>query len=174
MEIKVCTLCNEEKSIEEFPLAYNKKYPDLRKSRCRKCCNKIQEEGRIKNEDRKKYKREQNRLWNQKNREKVSQQAYLRYLKKKAENPEFFKEKGRINYYKKTFGITPEQAQEIINKENGICPICKQESKLVLDHNHITGKIRKAICHHCNAGIGFLKESEKIMLAAIEYLKEHA
>lgn len=42
----------------------------------------------------------------------------------------------------------------------------------VLDHCHISGKPRKAICRGCNIGIGMFKDSEELLQKAIVYLKE--
>lgn len=57
------------------------------------------------------------------------------------------------------------------------CPICKKTtipgltSKIVLDHDHDTGKIRGWICDSCNTGIGRFKDSIELLEVAIEYLK---
>ncbi len=57
------------------------------------------------------------------------------------------------------------------------CPICHQKtipgitSRVVLDHNHDTGKARGWICDRCNTGIGRFRDDIKILEKAIEYLK---
>lgn len=57
------------------------------------------------------------------------------------------------------------------------CPICKKRtipgltSKVVLDHDHITGKPRAWICDSCNTGLGRFKDDIKTIQDAIEYLK---
>jgi uncharacterized Zn finger protein (UPF0148 family) len=55
-------------------------------------------------------------------------------------------------------------------RKEGPCDICKLDTKLCWDHDHITGLHRGWLCHHCNVGIGFLKDSVKNLQAAIEYL----
>ncbi len=58
------------------------------------------------------------------------------------------------------------------------CPICKKRtipgltSKVVLDHNHLTGEPRAWICDSCNTGLGRFKDNIKTMENAILYLKE--
>lgn len=58
------------------------------------------------------------------------------------------------------------------------CPICKKTtipgltSKVVLDHDHSTGKPRAWICDSCNTGLGRFKDDIEIMQNAIEYLKK--
>lgn len=59
------------------------------------------------------------------------------------------------------------------------CPVCKKRtipgvtSKVVLDHNHITGKPRAWICDSCNTGLGRFKDDIKTMEDAIDYLKKY-
>ena len=58
------------------------------------------------------------------------------------------------------------------------CPICKKRtipgltSKVVLDHDHITGKPRAWICDSCNTGLGRFKDDISTIENAIKYLKE--
>ena len=58
-----------------------------------------------------------------------------------------------------------------------ICPICHKKtipgltSKVVLDHNHKTGKPRAWICDSCNTGIGRFKDEVELLKNAIKYLE---
>ena len=54
-----------------------------------------------------------------------------------------------------------------------ICPICAQPIGLrpVLDHCHKTGKIRGWVCHPCNIGMGWFKDSPDSLRAAALYLE---
>lgn len=61
------------------------------------------------------------------------------------------------------FGFLPPDGQE--------CEICGSTEKLRYDHNHNTGKFRGWICNSCNLMIGSAKEDQKILLNAINYLK---
>lgn len=60
------------------------------------------------------------------------------------------------------------------------CPICLKRtiagvtSKLVLDHNHITGDVRAWICDSCNTGIGRFKDDTGILKRAIVFLEPKA
>jgi hypothetical protein len=44
----------------------------------------------------------------------------------------------------------------------------------VVDHDHVTGRVRALLCNLCNAGIGHLRDDPQIMQAAIEYVRFHA
>jgi hypothetical protein len=56
------------------------------------------------------------------------------------------------------------------------CPICLKRtiagvtSKVVLDHNHITGEPRAWICDSCNTGIGRFKDDIALLQRAIKFL----
>lgn len=57
------------------------------------------------------------------------------------------------------------------------CPICGKTtipgltSKVVLDHDHNTGKVRGWICDSCNTGIGRFKDDIGLLKKAISYLE---
>jgi hypothetical protein len=74
------------------------------------------------------------------------------------------------------YGITLEQYNEIFNRQNGKCAICKRDKScskyntLNVDHNHITNKIRGLLCNNCNLGLGYFKDSKDLLNAAINYL----
>jgi Autographiviridae endonuclease VII len=63
--------------------------------------------------------------------------------------------------------------QTLITHQEGKCAICGEfpNKKLCHDHDHDTGLIRGLLCHNCNTGLGHFKDSEKLLLKAIEYLK---
>ena len=46
-------------------------------------------------------------------------------------------------------------------------------SKVVLNHDHSTGKVTGWICDSCNTGLGRFKDDIKILKKAIKYLKEN-
>jgi hypothetical protein len=76
---------------------------------------------------------------------------------------------------KKNFGITLNDYESMLANQNGVCAICGDvgTKALHVDHCHTSGKVRGLLCFRCNNGIGQFKESEKIMIAAIEYIKAY-
>lgn len=73
----------------------------------------------------------------------------------KQENPERKKEANIRWHLSKRYGITLEQYNDILQKQNNCCAICdkhKDEFKvrLAVDHNHVTGEIRGLLCTFCN------------------------
>jgi len=50
------------------------------------------------------------------------------------------------------------------------CVICGREEKLVVDHDHKTGKIRGMLCNHCNRGLGHFRDDPTLLEFAAQYL----
>lgn len=81
------------------------------------------------------------------------------------------------------FGITPEQYAEMLVMQKGVCAICSQPETVIfrgkikqlgVDHDHETGKIRSLLCSQCNSGLGYFKDSPRLLAGAIGYLRRHA
>jgi len=112
------------------------------------------------------------------------------YLKKYYERPEakeqwlayrrtYYKnnpDRARIYKYKK-LGATLEDYNRMFELQQGMCAICSKhqsslKQKLVLDHNHATGKIRDLLCSHCNTRLGYF-ENKVYATNMINYLDKH-
>lgn len=57
-----------------------------------------------------------------------------------------------LNY---KYGITEEQYDQLLEKQNHCCAICDKHStesskRLAVDHDHVTGEIRGLLCDYCN------------------------
>lgn len=83
-------------------------------------------------------------------------------------------------YLKRKYKITLEEWYEMFERQNSLCAICKQEgfkldpaskNLLVVDHCHVTGKVRGLLCHNCNRALGLLKDNPENLKRALNYLK---
>jgi hypothetical protein len=80
---------------------------------------------------------------------------------------------------KKTYGISIEDYEEMLDKQGGCCAICSLAEKhapygvLSVDHCHDSGAVRALLCNPCNAGIGLFKENQDFLANAIIYLKRY-
>lgn len=93
-----------------------------------------------------------------------------------------FLEKYIENKYKRLYGITLEQYQEMYEAQNGLCAICGQPetcktntgkiANLSIDHDHDTGEVRGLLCRNCNHGLGCFKDNKESLRNAITYLGE--
>ena len=50
------------------------------------------------------------------------------------------------------------------------CVICGADEKLVVDHDHRTGKVRGMLCNHCNRGLGHFRDDPLLLEFAAQYL----
>lgn len=78
-----------------------------------------------------------------------------------------------ILYTVKRYGLTPDQYRALGNN----CSICgveqgESDRRLSVDHCHETGVVRGLLCRMCNLGIGNLRTSTNLRLAA-DYLDKY-
>lgn len=50
------------------------------------------------------------------------------------------------------------------------CVICGCSSRLGVDHDHVSGKVRGILCSNCNAGLGFFKDDPDLLEYARIYI----
>ena len=77
---------------------------------------------------------------------------------------------------KRLYGIGIEDYLELIDKQNNVCKICKKEcktkSRLSVDHDHKTKKIRGLLCNRCNRAIGMFEDDPKLLREAARYFED--
>ncbi|KKM94802.1 hypothetical protein LCGC14_1194640 [marine sediment metagenome] len=85
-------------------------------------------------------------------------------------------ERIRIGRIKREYGISLEEYNKIITDQDNSCAVCnsvfKVDKKPVVDHDHITGKVRGLLCTSCNSGIGFLGDTLLSLKKACDYLSK--
>jgi len=109
---------------------------------------------------------------------KRGQEALKRNYKKQNQS-----KSGKLNsrrcHLKKHYNITLADYDQMLEKQNGVCVICGHvetrtlkgiQTRLTVDHNHKTGKIRGLLCHSCNILIGCAKDNITMLQSAINYL----
>ncbi len=90
------------------------------------------------------------------------------------DNHEKDKAARREQHYVRRYGLNSEQRAAMKRAQGGACAICRTAgAKLFVDHNHATGRVRAFLCHNCNIAMGAMKESPKLLRAAIAYLEHH-
>lgn len=83
----------------------------------------------------------------------------------------------RFRWYqlKYQYGITKEDYEELLEKQNGVCAICEQEDDgdrpLAVDHCHETDAVRGLLCFRCNMAIGYFQDDPRRLEAAARYLE---
>ncbi len=112
------------------------------------------------------------------NDESTREARARRQRERRALNPD----DSRNNNFKSQYGITLQQYNEMVARQEGKCVICKKvpEQKktgyrvLCVDHCHNTGKVRDLLCNRCNSAIGHFHDDINILESAIAYLKKHS
>lgn len=85
-------------------------------------------------------------------------------------------------YLKRNYGITLDIYLKMCKEQNDKCYLCngegfvmdktKHKLKLVVDHDHKTGKVRKLLCHNCNRALGLFKDNPDVLNKAAIYVEE--
>lgn len=108
--------------------------------------------------------------------------AILNRIKTRAARDPEYRASIRAGKRKAKYGVTPEQVQEILTKQNGVCAICgRPESRqqnghiqaMAVDHDHATGRVRGLLCGACNSAIGLLQDDTALFQNAIVYILSH-
>ncbi|MAF30559.1 MAG: hypothetical protein CL819_15335 [Croceicoccus sp.] len=83
----------------------------------------------------------------------------------------------------RTYGVTGEQYEAMVEKQGGQCAICKTtepgrgsgggQTLFCVDHDHETGAVRSLLCRKCNAGLGAFADNPDRLTAAARYLRKH-
>lgn len=96
----------------------------------------------------------------------------------KAAHPESERATNRKRYLRVTYGITPEQYDDLLEAQRGRCACCgtdepggRRRNTFHVDHDHKTGRVRGLLCHSCNIGIGALGDTLEGVERAAAYLR---
>ncbi len=90
---------------------------------------------------------------------------------------ECWKEAHRRGQYRRQYGITIEEYDEMLEAQNYRCAICRDKdpggrsSRFHIDHDHVTGEVRGLLCVNCNNGLGRFKDDLLVLREAIRYLE---
>jgi formate dehydrogenase maturation protein FdhE len=166
VSIKKCSVCGDEKPHTEFHKvrANGRVYPQ---GRCKPCNTAYMARYRVSNRD------------------KVRQ--IVRDSVRRAQSDPVRARKRLHAALRFSFGIGVEDYDRMVFEQGGACAICgctpsigmaktgsrRKHSRLCVDHDHTTGKVRGLLCHDCNTGIGFMRDSADSLRRAATYLDKH-
>ncbi len=146
--------CKEEKDPSEF--GKNSAGKDGLANSCRDCANRYQRENYM-------YKlgyREKKSVWSKE------------WIDKNKDTLEYRK---RVRGYSiKIYGLTIADFDAMCVAQAECCLCCGKYvgwEKLVVDHDHKTGRVRGLLCSHCNSGLGLFDESKYKLEQAVLYLE---
>jgi len=147
-----CTICKQVKPVSEYS-----KYVDPSApingwryySRCKECNKKLCKEYGIKSRNKRNARL---RKWRKNNPVKAKAGDKRKRL--------------AINY-----GLTESDVNHMIEQQNEMCLLCGRKVKLVIDHDHKTGRVRGLLCTRCNISLGWLETYPAIYDKLSSYLK---
>jgi len=105
------------------------------------------------------------------NRAAIRAKNCARAKKRYHEDPEYRRRQRELTRIR-LYGISPDDYDRLLARQQGACAICKRKSDAVLcvDHCHSTGKVRGLVCRRCNTGLGCYEDNLDLMRAAMAYL----
>lgn len=144
MSEKTCTLCCQTKPISEFYRSTRDRFT----GRCRLC---------LRATARKRWQT----LPHYRARCKVVTQLWRK------QNREW----ARFNHLLHTYGLTLDQYAALEESQDFHCAICPADTRLHVDHNHETDKVRGLLCGPCNMGLGNFGDEPERLESAKSYLQ---
>ncbi len=77
----------------------------------------------------------------------------------------------------KRYGVTPDEHDAMLSAQGGGCAICgglpKEGWAFSVDHDHVSGAVRKLLCTNCNCLLGNALDDPRILRDAADYLERH-
>ena len=106
-------------------------------------------------------------------------------MPRKTKDPEYYRkyherhrERRWDQFLRRAYGIGLDDYRAMALAQAGRCAICgrkpRLDRKLHVDHDHVTGRVRKLLCPDCNAVLGYAGDDPQVLGEAIKYLAEHA
>ena len=79
------------------------------------------------------------------------------------------------SHLEKTYGLTLEEYNKMVDEQEGRCFLCGEEpsdvyGRLVVDHCHHTGEVRKLLCRMCNLYLSKLEACPEYFNRVKDYL----
>ena len=69
------------------------------------------------------------------------------------------------------YGLLKEDLERMKTEQSNRCKICNKSAiRLVIDHNHLTGKVRGLLCDKCNQGVGYIENHLELLEEIDQYI----
>jgi hypothetical protein len=98
-----------------------------------------------------------------------------------ASDPAKVREKNLRNALRR-YNMTPDELRRLTAEQNNRCATCgaepdpngiKAAARLHVDHDHITGRLRKLLCNRCNLGVGYFRDDPALLRVMADYIEAH-
>lgn len=173
--MKTCHKCNTTKPVTDFHTDIS--HADRLSSQCKSCRNEYHKANKERYSALRKEWRKNNlqrdiataRKYYHTHTDKILEQRKL----SRQDNDFSIRKKEQKWKIKSRYGVTLEEKEAILSKQQGLCAICHKMVSgfsAVIDHDHETGRIRGILCRSCNFGLALFGDSREGILVALEYL----
>jgi hypothetical protein len=140
--LKTCIKCEEEKTASEF--YKEKRVSDGLSARCKTCAK---QDAKTSYEN---------------NKEAVKSRQRKKYCSVER----------RKRTLMEGYNLTVDQYDQMYQDQKGACKICEKNfSRLCVDHDHKSGKVRGLLCDRCNLMLGQSLDNISTLSNAITYLE---
>ena len=167
MAAKRCTKCGLEKPLSEFYAMRGMR--DGHRNDCIECTKAAKRERQARNPQ--PY-RDRAKQWARENPKRRA--AYQAEYRNRPER----KRAMRDAYYRRTYGISADEVDEMLDAQHGRCAICRDKperlASMHIDHDHEQGHLRGLLCLSCNQGLGQFRDDPTLLLRAIVYLRQRS
>ena len=92
-----------------------------------------------------------------------------------------YKKYMRNQHFLRTYNISMQDVEEMLDKQDGKCLICEdtlclefQKKQAHVDHCHENGHVRGILCQLCNHGLGSFRDNINSLKKAITYLEDNS
>jgi hypothetical protein len=161
---KICRICHQVKALDQFHRATAMR--DGHRNECVSCTRDLRRANYQLNRQR--Y-IDATRAWQAAN--PVRRAAYQAEYRNRPER----KRAMRDLYYRRTYGISADDVDAMLDAQGGGCAICGERperlASMHVDHDHEHGHLRGLLCLSCNQGLGKFRDDPEVLVAAIEYLR---
>lgn len=117
------------------------------------------------------------RVYREANLVKVREYGKKASQARRAIDPELAKERARGYALKRKYGLTLEQYDELLKKQNNSCAICERhesefKTSLAVDHDHHTQRIRGLLCTSCNYRMVARHRDGELLRKIADYIEQ--
>lgn len=100
---------------------------------------------------------------------------YCKKCRNAMERAAYNPKQDRNRQLKLLYGIDQKEHDRMVLEQGGMCWLCERDNvRLVVDHNHMTGKVRKLLCFRCNNLVGYAENTPELLAKVHQYLKDHS
>jgi hypothetical protein len=81
-------------------------------------------------------------------------------------------EYGSENHLRRSYGLDRGAVRRLVAEQQGLCALCEDRAAAHVDHDHVTGAVRRVLCSRCNLALGHFSDDIDLLERAIHYLRD--